>query len=91
MLRCASLPDALAQCREHGVELCSLDAGASQSLFEYRPTRHCIYVLGNETEGVSAEVAAMTDRALSIPMGNGVESLNVAVTAGLIAYATRMR
>lgn len=91
VLRCASLPDALAQCREHGMEVCSLDAGASQSLFEYRPTGHCIYVLGNETEGVSAEVAAMTDRALSIPMGNGVESLNVAVTAGLIAYATRMR
>jgi len=29
----------------------------------------------------------LADTALSIPMHNGVESLNVAVTASLIAYA----
>ena len=43
-------------------------------------------MLGNETEGVSGTVTALADRRLSIPMGNGVESLNVAVTASLIAY-----
>ncbi len=44
-------------------------------------------MLGNETEGVSAAVRELADTALSIPMANGVESLNVAVTASLIAYA----
>ncbi len=78
------------QCRDHGMEICTLDAGARESLFEFRPAGHCIYVLGNETDGVSADIAAMADRELSIPMANGVESLNVAVTAGLIAYASRM-
>ncbi|MBT4520471.1 MAG: 23S rRNA (guanosine(2251)-2'-O)-methyltransferase RlmB, partial [Halieaceae bacterium] len=38
-------------------------------------------------EGVSREVQALADMSLSIPMRNGVESLNVAVTASLIAYA----
>jgi 23S rRNA (guanosine2251-2'-O)-methyltransferase len=46
-----------------------------------------VYVLGNESEGVSQAVRDMADTTLSIPMANGVESLNVAVTASLIAYA----
>jgi 23S rRNA (guanosine2251-2'-O)-methyltransferase len=91
ILRCASLPQALGQCRDVGMEVCTLNAGARESLFDYRPGGHCIYVLGNETDGVSAAIAEMADRELSIPMANDVESLNVAVTAGLIAYATRMR
>jgi len=43
-------------------------------------------VLGNETEGVSREIAALSDHRVGIPMANGVESLNVAVTAALIAF-----
>jgi len=43
-------------------------------------------VLGNETEGVSREIGDMADVHLSIPMRNGVESLNVAVTASLVAF-----
>lgn len=84
---CPELPAALSQCRERGASVCTLAAGASQSLFEHRPRGHCVYVLGNETEGVSAAVSKLADTALSIPMANGVESLNVAVTASLIAYA----
>ena len=35
----------------------------------------------------SPQVEKIADRQLSIPMARGVESLNVAVTAGLIAYS----
>ena len=44
-------------------------------------------MLGNESEGVSQAVSDIANTAVSIPMNNGVESLNVAVTASLIAYA----
>jgi 23S rRNA (guanosine2251-2'-O)-methyltransferase len=87
LLTCPALPAALRACRERGFEVCTLAADAPRSLFQYRPQARCIYVLGNETEGVSAAVAGLADRTLSIPMNNGVESLNVAVTASLIAYA----
>lgn len=87
LLLCPVLHDALHECRDRGVEICSLAADAAQSLFEHKPSGHCIYVLGNETQGVSAAIRDLTDTTLSIPMGNGVESLNVAVTASLIAYA----
>ena len=60
------------------------------ALFGHRPDGHAIYVLGNETEGVSAAVQELATGSLSIPMVGGVESLNVAVTAALVAYATRL-
>jgi len=87
LLLCQALPQSLAACRERGMQVCTLQADAPLSLFGHRPDAHCIYVLGNETQGVSREVMELADRALSIPMENGVESLNVAVTASLIAYA----
>jgi len=83
----SELPAALRQCAARGATICILEASAPTSLFEYLPERHCIYVLGNETEGVSAAVRELADTNLSIPMANSVESLNVAVTASLIAFA----
>ncbi|MFV0277238.1 MAG: TrmH family RNA methyltransferase [Parahaliea sp.] len=91
LLLCDALPPALRDCRERGFEVCTLAAGASQSLFAFQPGGSCVYVLGNETEGVSAAVQNTASRSLSIPMRNGVESLNVAVTASLIAYAQQMK
>ena len=45
-----------------------------------------VCVLGGETEGISPAVQALVDTQLSIPMAHGVESLNVAVTAALVAF-----
>ncbi|MEZ5567341.1 MAG: RNA methyltransferase [Halioglobus sp.] len=88
LLACDGLESGLALCREHGAEVCILSAEAGQSLFQHREADFSVYVLGNESEGVSGAARSLADRALSIPMRNGVESLNVAVTASLIAYAT---
>ena len=48
-----------------------------------------IFVLGNETEGVSSQTQSQADYSVFIPMHNEVESLNVAITAALIAFAGR--
>lgn len=90
LVACDSLPGALRQLQGKGVEVCSLRADASQSLFDHQPQGHVAYVLGNETDGVSASVDALAKTGLSIPMNNAVESLNVAVTASLIAFADRL-
>jgi len=87
LLLCQSLPEALGLCQERGAQICILDAGAKHSLFQHSRQEFCVYVLGNESEGVSAQVRTLADTALSIPMRNGVESLNVAVAASLIAFA----
>jgi 23S rRNA (guanosine2251-2'-O)-methyltransferase len=86
LLRCGELAPALASLQRAGAEVCVLSSHASDDLFEAKAQRPRVYVLGNETEGVSKEIAAIADRRVFIPMANGVESLNVAVTAALLAY-----
>lgn len=86
----SALPEALKLCQNKGAQICILEADAPLSLFYHRAEAFCVYVLGNETDGVSAQVKALADASLSIPMRNGVESLNVAVTASLIAYGPHL-
>lgn len=83
---CETFKDALQELKEHGFSVCALSSHATESLFEYRPDGPIAYVLGNESEGVSPEILKLADKKLMIPMQNGVESLNVAITAALIAF-----
>lgn len=89
LLRCEDLVTGLAQCQQAGFRVCTLDAKARQSLFEVPSDSRLIFVLGNESEGISSAVSDLADMQLRIPMQNNVESLNVAVTAALIAYLDR--
>jgi 23S rRNA (guanosine2251-2'-O)-methyltransferase len=86
ILRCEGLPDALRAFAERGAEICVLAADATLDIAHYQPAGDCIYVLGNETQGVSPAVRQLASQQLRIAMNNGVESLNVAVTAALIAF-----
>ncbi len=86
LVRCRDLPDALRACQQQGFRVCVLDGNAELSLFDGSPGERVIYVLGNETDGPSRAVLALADEQRRIPMQNGVESLNVAVTTALIAY-----
>ena len=53
-----------------------------------RPTA---VLLGNEGSGLPADVTARARGRLTIPMREGVESLNVATTAALVAYEAHRR
>lgn len=90
LLRCDSLAPALVKLREAGAKVGMLSSHAEAALPDWQPGCARVYVLGNETEGVSPEVTALADARLQIPMANGVESLNVAVTAALVAYLTKV-
>lgn len=83
---CDDLSRCLQDLSDRGARVCALSSHASRSLLEDRHQGTSIYVLGNETDGVSAEVSRLCQQKLCIPMHNGVESLNVAVTAALIAF-----
>ena len=87
LLHCDNLKQGLEQLKQNNTAVCTLSSHAQQSLFDYQPTQSVVYVLGNETEGVSDDISKLSDQQLLIPMNNGVESLNVAVTAALIAFS----
>jgi len=48
-------------------------------------------ILGSEAEGISPAFAGLGGRKLAVPMSRGVESLNVAVAAGVILYEISRR
>ena len=49
--------------------------------------RPFILLLGSEREGLSAEQAAICERLIHLPMAGHVDSLNLAVAAGVLLYA----
>ncbi len=88
ILRVDSLAESLRRFREAGSRIYTLDSHAACDYREAELADRTIFVLGNESEGVSPEIAALGDASISIPMNRGVESLNVAVTAALLAFCT---
>lgn len=86
IIHCNTIEQGLNKLKESGAQICTLSSHAKQSLFSHQHSGTTVYVLGNETEGVSKAVQKLSDQLLSIPMNNNVESLNVAITAALIAF-----
>lgn len=86
LIRCKNLADTLKRFAKEGCSIYGLEANAAESFSSFTPNVKSIYVMGNETNGLSPEVSNTCTNKLSIPMRNGVESLNVAVTASLLAF-----
>lgn len=86
IIRCNNLAESLEKLRTQDADICCLSGKADVSLFDYTPKKSCVYVLGNETEGVSTTTNQAATVRLKIPMARGVESLNVAVAASLVAF-----
>lgn len=88
ILRTEDTLEALAILEQHRFAIFGLDGGG-EPLFGAELPERAAYIVGNESEGLSANAAAACDGLLSIPLDNGVESLNAAVAASLVAYETQ--
>jgi 23S rRNA (guanosine2251-2'-O)-methyltransferase len=92
LVRCDASADAVAELGAARFEVIGLDAGAGgESLFDATLPERAAYVVGNESTGVSAAVTDLVDRWLRIPLSGGVESLNVANAATLLAFEVARR
>ena len=85
---CNALEDVLESLKDANIYALSLEA--KNSLYNLTPKQKSIFVLGNESEGVSKEVEKLCNDSLVIPMNRGVESLNVAITASLISFSDKL-
>ena len=83
---CDTLQAILPELGKAGWRIFGLSSHAAETIHTALLPGKTVFVLGNESEGVSREVAALCDREIAIPMRRGVESLNVAVTAALLAF-----
>ena len=86
IIKTSNLEKTLMKLKEEGASLYTLSSHAQKSYKEQVYTDKTVFVLGNESEGVSSVVEKVCDESISIPMNRGVESLNVAVTAALLAF-----
>jgi 23S rRNA (guanosine2251-2'-O)-methyltransferase len=91
VLRCERLAPALESLAAAGTRICVLSGDGAGSLFDAAPPERCVFVLGNESRGVSPAVRRLADETLRIPLAPGVESVNVAVAAALVAFQPRLR
>jgi 23S rRNA (guanosine2251-2'-O)-methyltransferase len=86
IIKTAGLAKTLKSFQREGASLYTLSSHAPNDYKEQSYSNKTIFVLGNESEGVSKSVEQLCDKSISIPMQRGVESLNVAVTASLLAF-----
>ena len=86
IIKTNSLVKTLEKFKNADAELYTLSSHAKKSYKEEHYSDKTLFILGNETEGVSAEVEKLSNASIVIPMKRGVESLNVAVTASLLAF-----
>ncbi|MCF6207517.1 MAG: 23S rRNA (guanosine(2251)-2'-O)-methyltransferase RlmB [Sulfurovum sp.] len=86
IIKTSNLAATLLGLKQEGAVLYTLSSHASKSYKDQHYSDKTVFVLGNESEGVSSAVEKLCDESISIPMNRGVESLNVAVTAALLAF-----
>jgi 23S rRNA (guanosine2251-2'-O)-methyltransferase len=91
IVRCRRPEHALQALRAAGYTTYGLDASARESIYDARLEARSAFVLGNETDGLSDACRELVDVDLAIPMHGGVESLNVASSAAVLAFEVARR
>jgi 23S rRNA (guanosine2251-2'-O)-methyltransferase len=82
-----SIPEALSRLKDAGVWIVGLDASGGQSLFGLDLlTEPVAMVIGSEGSGIAPLTAKRCDLVVSIPMADGIESLNTSVSGALAAF-----
>ena len=76
------------QLRSLKADLILTDAASGEALRAFTPSadQPAVIVLGSEARGIRDGIKALAGKTLRIEMGEGMESLNVAVSAGIIAH-----
>jgi len=78
--------------RDHKMKICVTSPQASRIYYQVDCTGPLAVVLGSEHQGASGFWMRHADTKVKIPMRGSVDSLNVAVTAGIVLYeALRQR
>jgi len=90
-LAVTNLSRALADLKDRGVWVVGADTEAEDELFSAPLPEAVAWVLGAEGAGMRRLTRERCDRLVRVPMHGAVESLNVAVAAGLCLFESRRR
>jgi TrmH family RNA methyltransferase len=73
---------------DRGIEVWAADTGG-ESVANLQPPPRLALVVGNEGAGLSSSARTRAGRVIALPIASAVESLNVAVAAGILLYELR--
>ncbi len=91
LVEVVNLARALERLREAGFRITGLDAAAPTAVEALAPVPRRVLVLGSEGEGMRRLVAAGCDERARLVVDPRIDSLNVAVAAGIALYLLRPR
>jgi TrmH family RNA methyltransferase len=83
------MAEAIRWAKQTGYEITVATGDASISYVDTDLTKPRLLMFGSEAHGVSEDVLAAADSRIRIPMTSPVESLNLAVSAGVILFEAR--
>jgi 23S rRNA (guanosine2251-2'-O)-methyltransferase len=89
VVQVTNLARAIERLQEAGFWLYAAEGEDGTDLAAFAPSKRTAIVLGSEEKGVRRLARERCDGAVRIPMAPGVESLNVSVAAGIIAYSIK--
>lgn len=75
--------------RRQGCRILATVPRTGRSMFDANLTRAVAILIGGEGQGLPASLVDAADERMTIPMHEPVESLNAAVSAGLVVYEAR--
>lgn len=82
----------MCELQKQGISLFAAHLKGQHAYDEEDYTKACGFLIGNEGNGLSDEIADLADTYIKIPMEGQVESLNAAISATLLMYeANRQR
>ena len=81
-----NIKHALAKMKERDIVIIGAEAGSKTGLWDSVMTAPLALVVGSEGEGLRQTVRGMCDIIVNLPMRGMVNSLNVSVATGIIAY-----
>jgi 23S rRNA (guanosine2251-2'-O)-methyltransferase len=90
-LMVTNLARTLAELKERNIWVVGAEEGAAKTLYEADLPRSMAWVLGAEGEGMRRLTRESCDLLVRIPMRGEVESLNVAVSAGICLFESVRR
>lgn len=85
-LICDDLSAEIKRMKSHGVSIYAAHLKGEKNHWEFDYSAPTAFMIGNEGNGLSEEIAALSDEYLRIPMVGKTESLNAAVAATVLMY-----
>ncbi len=89
IFRVEVLIETVSMLKQEGYLIVAASEKSATLLWHANLTQPTVILIGSETSGIAADLLALCDMQVAIPMLGGVNSLNAAVAAGIVLYECR--